>query len=47
LKDTTTDIQVPSNVILGYKTEDRNGFTAFKSIGGGQFLVNTAFIKYI
>jgi hypothetical protein len=46
-KDTQTAIKVPSNLILGYKLEDRNGFTAFKSINGGQFLVKTESIKYI
>ena len=46
-KDTQTAIKVPSNLILGYKLKDQGGFTAFKSINGGQFLVKTESIKYI
>jgi hypothetical protein len=46
-KDTQTAIKVPANIILGYKLEDRNGFTAFKSIHNQQFLVRTESIKYI
>ena len=46
-KDTETAIKVPANLILGYKLEDRNGFTAFKSIHNEQFLVKTTSIKYI
>ncbi len=46
-KDTQTAISVPANLILGYKLQNHNGFTAFKSIHNQQFLVKTDSIKYI